>query len=148
MSSSAFRTFGARAVPLTTAAAVTLAAYTLHSQSGTRWAAKLDDTPFELVANQPLKVPRINFAGVPSTITPLVWGNNEFQTLLPDIDKRVVKAPTFATHLGATPLRDLMIQEKYGAAIDARGDLWMWGAGHDPSGNVNRSLRGKVGARG
>ncbi|TXT12899.1 hypothetical protein VHUM_01300 [Vanrija humicola] len=141
--SSAFRSLGARAVPLTTAVAVTFAAYTVHAHAGTKWAARADDTPYELVANQPLRVPRVNFAGVPSTITPLVWGNNEFQTLLPDIDKRVLKGPTFATHLGATPLRDLMIQEKYGAAIDARGDLWMWGAGHDPSGSVNRSLRGK-----
>lgn len=45
---------------------------------------------------------------------------------------------------GATPLRDLVLAEKYGAAVDAKGDCWMWGTGHDETGAMGRSLKGKV----
>lgn len=60
----------------------------------------------------------------------------------------------------STPLRDLVLAEKYAAAVDAKGDLWLWGNGYwDESFRRNaqeqkeslherakaqKSLRGKV----
>lgn len=58
----------------------------------------------------------------------------------------------------ATPLRDLVLAEKYAAAVDARGDLWLWGNGYwdeslrtipqgqkdDDRSRAQKSLRGKV----
>lgn len=58
----------------------------------------------------------------------------------------------------ATPLRDLVLAEKYAAAVDAKGDLWLWGNGYwDESlrksvqdqkegerAKAQKSLRGKV----
>lgn len=62
-----------------------------------------------------------------------------------------VKKPSPLTRLGGTPLRDLVLAEKYGAAVDARGDLWMWGQGWDEdeakAGEVGQSLKGKVSGR-
>lgn len=75
---------------------------------------------------------------------PLGWGSNRYLTLSTDNNKAQMKKPTPLTQLGATPLRDLILAERYGAAVDARGDLWMWGAGYDPSGEIGASLKGKV----
>jgi len=76
--------------------------------------------------------------------TPLGWGSNRHLTLGADPHIGVLKRPTPLTQLGSTPLRDLVIAEKYGACVDARGDCWMWGAGYDASGEIGRSLKGKV----
>lgn len=65
-------------------------------------------------------------------------------TLVADATLGQVKRPTPLGFIGATPLRDLVLAEKYGACIDARGDCWMWGIGYDPSGEVGRALKGKV----
>ncbi|GMK55481.1 hypothetical protein CspeluHIS016_0205370 [Cutaneotrichosporon spelunceum] len=81
--------------------------------------------------------------GTAAPFTPICWGTNEYLTLSPDPTVRSLKRPTPMATLGATPLHDLVVHEKYGAAIDARGDVWMWGKGYDPSGEIDRSLRGK-----
>lgn len=65
-------------------------------------------------------------------------------TLFPDPNLPTVRRPTPLPHLGATPLRDLVIAEKYGACVDAKGDLWMWGSGYDPNGSIGKSLKGRV----
>lgn len=88
--------------------------------------------------------PTALFGGAAAPFTPVCWGTNEYLTLSPDRTVKVFKRPTPMAQLGATPVRDLAIHEKYGACIDASGDLWMWGVGYDPSGQVGRSLRGKV----
>jgi hypothetical protein len=60
----------------------------------------------------------------------------------------------------STPLRDLVLAEKYAAAVDAKGDLWLWGNGYwdeslkrntqeqkeplDDRAKAQKSLRGKV----
>lgn len=82
--------------------------------------------------------------GAAPPFTPVCWGTNEYLTLSPDPTVKVFKRPTPMAQLGATPVRDLVIQEKYGACIDVQGDVWMWGKGYDPSGEIGRSLRGKV----
>ena len=76
--------------------------------------------------------------------TPLGWGSNRYLTLFPDSTLASVKKPRAMEWMGGTPLRDVALGEKYGAAVDARGDCWMWGKGYDMSGKVGRSLRGKV----
>ncbi|TXT14552.1 uncharacterized protein COLE_00745 [Cutaneotrichosporon oleaginosum] len=98
----------------------------------------------------PPPLPKAVAAARPSTLfgaaapfTPIAWGTNEYLTLSPDPSVKVIKRPTPMATLGATPLHDLVIHEKYGAAIDARGDVWMWGKGYDPTGEIGRSLRGK-----
>ncbi|BEI93259.1 uncharacterized protein CcaverHIS019_0508870 [Cutaneotrichosporon cavernicola] len=81
--------------------------------------------------------------GAAAPFTPLCWGTNEYLTLSPDPTVKSLKRPTPMAALGATPVHDLVVHEKYGAVIDARGDVWMWGKGYDPSGDIGRSLRGK-----
>lgn len=110
-----------------------------------------DDTPYELAhdashISKQRDAGRMSPAGTPSPFTPLGWGSNANLTLVTN-ERRAgpIKKPTAMTQLGGTPLRDLVVHEKYGAAIDARGDLWMWGTGYDPTGQIGRSLRGKVG---
>ncbi len=63
----------------------------------------------------------------------------------------VIKQPRPLSYTGSTPLRDLILAEQFGAAVDARGDLWCWGDGYDGdvaegerSGKAGRSLTGKV----
>lgn len=73
------------------------------------------------------------------------WGTNRYLTLSPDPTVSTLKKPTPLIRFGSTPLRDVIIAEKYGAAVDARGDCWMWGVGYDASGEIGRSLKGKVG---
>lgn len=82
--------------------------------------------------------------GAAAPFTPLCWGTNEYLTLSPDPSVKVVKRPTPMAALGATPVHDLAVHEKYGAVIDGKGDVWMWGKGYDPTGEIGRSLRGKV----
>lgn len=140
--------FGARVVPLATGAVLGYSAYTLYTHKDLLRPIRLDDTPFPTPHPAELMAAvHISPSGVPSTITPLGWGTNEYLTLLPNSDKKTVKNPTPLPQLGATPLRHLVIQEKYGACVDARGDLWMWGTDYDPSGDVGKSLSGRVGVR-
>lgn len=139
---------GARAAPLAAGAVLGYAAYSLHTNKQLLLnPIRLDDSPFPTPTPATLLPNAIHISpsGVPSTITPLGWGTNEFLTLLPNSDKKTVKNPTPLPQLGATALRHLVIQEKYGACIDARGDLWMWGTDYDPSGEVGKSLSGRVG---
>lgn len=86
--------------------------------------------------------------GAAAPFTPVCWGTNEYLTLSPDPTVKAFKRPTPMPQLGATPVRDLVVHEKYGACIDVKGDVWMWGKGYDPSGDVGRSLRGKVSSHG
>ena len=58
-----------------------------------------------------------------------------------------IKGPRVTSYIPSTPLRDLALHEKYGAAVDISGDVWMWGAGHFDDGVSEQaaiSLRGKV----
>jgi hypothetical protein len=52
------------------------------------------------------------------------------------------------TYVPSTPLNDLVLHETYGAAVDASGNIWMWGKGYFGDNNVSEraaaSLKGKV----
>jgi len=146
MAASRARVLGTRLAPLAAAGILGVSVYAYNQP------LKLDDTPFELALDESHDKSKngngkkqLAPIGAAAPFTPIAWGSNAHLTLVPDEDARgPLKRPTPMTHLGGTPLRDLVVHEKYAAAIDARGDLWMWGAGYDPSGEVGRSLRGKV----
>lgn len=105
---------------------------------------RTDDSAPPALPKPAVAVRAITLLPAAAAFTPIAWGTNEYLTLSPEPSVKVVKRPTPMSHLGSTPVHDLVIHEKYGAAIDARGDVWMWGKGYDPSGEVGRSLRGKV----
>lgn len=130
------RSLGARAAPLALAGGFAYTVYTLNYKP-----IRNDEARPTVTA--PPSLSRKGVFGTPPPFAAVAWGSNEYLTLSPDTATKHFRRPTPMTHLGSTPLRDMAIQEKYGAAIDARGDLWMWGAGYDPSGTVGRSLRGK-----
>ena len=137
-SSSKARSLGARSIPLLTAVTVSYGVYSYH-------ASPIRNDEAEIKPNPPAKKP-LAYVSSSNPYTPVGWGSNRYMTLIPDPLISTVKKPTPLAHLGSTPLRDLVIAEKYGACVDARGDCWMWGAGYDPSGQLGRSLRGKVSA--
>lgn len=141
-SGSAYRTIRSRSIPLVTASALSISLYAVHSYMSP---LLNDDSEIDKLYTS-VKRQRTDLAAAAaaSPYTPLGWGSNRFLTLLSDPSASVLKRPTPLTQLGATPLRDLVIMEKYGACVDARGDCWMWGAGYDQSGQVGRSLKGKV----
>lgn len=144
--SSSARTLRARSIPLATASVLSVSIYAVYNT----WSNPLlaEDLTQETVAAVTKKQQQ-KFA-LPSTAspyTPLGWGSNRNLTLVADSTVSNVKRPAPLTFIGATPLRDLVIAEKYGACIDARGDCWMWGAGYDPSGELGRSLKGKASHR-
>ena len=142
-SSSALHSLRSRSIPLLTASALSISIYTLHTYASPLLAD--DQLPTPLYGSKKTKTP---VGAISSDLinlyTPLGWGSNRHLTLFPDPNTAVVKRPLPLTHLGATPLRDLVIAEKYGACVDAIGDCWMWGTGYDPSGDIGRSLKGKV----
>lgn len=77
-----------------------------------------------------------------------VWGSNKNDNLQPrSFNAPVLKGPRVTAYIPSTPLRDLALAEKYGAAVDVRGDVWIWGAGHFddgvPSDKAALSLKGK-----
>jgi hypothetical protein len=142
--STSARTIRARTIPVATATALSVSIYAVY----TTWQNPLlaEDLTQETVTS--ISKSKSKFA-LPSTVspyTPLGWGNNRNLTLSADPSGNV-KKPAPLTFIGATPLRDLVIAERYGACIDARGDCWMWGTGYDPSGQLGRSLKGKVSSR-
>lgn len=141
--STSARTIRARSLPLATASALSVSIYAVY----TTWNNPLlaEDLIPQVVQPGAKKQP-LKFA-LPSTASPYVplgWGSNKNLTLVPDTSLGNVKRPIPLGFIGATPLRDLAVAEKYGACIDARGDCWMWGLGYDPSGEVGRALKGKV----
>lgn len=134
---SPFNAFKGRSIPLLTASALSVSVYSAHV-----YLSPLLAEEATLVTPAGKKAKALPITASP--FTPLGWGSNKYQTLYPDPSNSVVKKPSPLEQLGSTPLRDLVLAEKYGACVDARGDIWMWGAGYDPSGEIGRSLKGKV----
>ena len=123
-------------LPLLAAGTVSISLYALHASNSP--ARNEDATPVDtrrkVIPASPL-----------SPYVPLGWGSNKYLTLSEEATTGgQVRKPSPLAQLGATPLRDLVLAEKYAAAVDAKGDLWMWGVGYDESGKISRSLKGKV----
>nr|XP_018264786.1 uncharacterized protein I303_02965 [Kwoniella dejecticola CBS 10117]OBR86944.1 hypothetical protein I303_02965 [Kwoniella dejecticola CBS 10117] len=135
MSSSTIRRLTSRSLPLLTASALSFTLYTVH----THYSPLLSEAPdsFSSLKKQKgvITAPQYGTYG---------WGSNKNLTLFPDGQVTNVKKPLPLSQLGNTPLRDLVLAEEYGACVDARGDLWMWGKGYDPSGEIGKSLKGKL----
>jgi hypothetical protein len=140
--SSSARTIRARTIQIATASALSVSIYAVY----TTWQNPLlaEDLTQETVASISKTKSKFALPATASPYTPLGWGNNRNLTLSADQQIANLKKPAPLTFIGATPLRDLVVAERYGACIDARGDCWMWGTGYDPSGQVGRSLKGKV----
>jgi len=80
--------------------------------------------------------------------SPYVWGSNRNLVLSPSSSLTSIKTPRPLVYTGSTPLRDLVLAERYGACVDARGDVWCWGVGYhgddaEKRERAGRSLRGK-----
>ena len=140
-SSSNLHSFRSRSIPLITASAISISIYVIHTHHTPLRAESPLSSESGSSRSKHLTPPNWTTAG---PYTPLAWGSNRFLTLssLPNVP--AVKKPAPLVHLGSTPLRDLVLAEQYGACVDAKGDCWMWGAGYDPSGEIGRSLMGKV----
>ncbi|KAJ3773826.1 regulator of chromosome condensation 1/beta-lactamase-inhibitor protein II [Lentinula raphanica] len=68
------------------------------------------------------------------TLNTLVWGSNSSQKLLPGDSKTdSIRSPTTAKWLDNVALRDLALHSQYAVCVDARGDVYQWGQGVDPS---------------
>ncbi len=140
-SSSTVHSLGSRSIPLITASILSISLYTVHQHFHP---LHTDDLGIDKLSTS-TKKQRTALAAASSPYTPLGWGSNRYLTLVPDSTISVLKRPLPLSRLGATPLRDLVLMEKYGACVDAKGDCWLWGVGYDQSGQIGRSLKGKVG---
>ncbi|KAJ4488156.1 RCC1/BLIP-II [Lentinula aciculospora] len=68
------------------------------------------------------------------TLNTLVWGSNRSQKLLPnDAKSESIRSPTTAKWLDNVALRELALHKDYAACVDARGDVYQWGQGVEPS---------------
>lgn len=132
--SSTLHSLKTRSIPFSAAVLFSATIYSAHSYY----------SPIHADSEPPIPKARAILPDV-NPYTPLGWGSNRYLTLSPDSSSSVIKRPTPLSQFGSTPLRDLVIAEKYGACVDANGDLWFWGAGYDPSGKTGKSLKGKVG---
>ena len=130
----------ARSIPFLAASALPITLYIAHAYFQP---IHSDDAPIEALSTS-IKKQRTAIAAAASPFTPLAWGSNRYLRLNSDPSTSVIKRPSPLVQLGATPLRDLVVMEKYGACVDAKGDCWIWGAGYDQSGLIGRSLKGKV----
>ncbi|SGY40840.1 BQ5605_C003g02430 [Microbotryum silenes-dioicae] len=70
------------------------------------------------------------------SISPSVflWGRNEHNVASPQTpESDMVKRPKLAAQFTGAILRDLVLAETYGAAVDEKGDVLQWGSGFDSS---------------
>lgn len=134
------RIFTSRSIPILTATTLSVSLYALHTHVRP---ILLDAAPVESTFGLPKK-PRLAITPTTSPYVPMGWGSNRYLTLIPDKAVGQLKKPAALPQFGATPLRDLVLAEQYGAALDGKGDCWMWGTGYDESGQIGRSLKGKV----
>ncbi|KAJ7489887.1 regulator of chromosome condensation 1/beta-lactamase-inhibitor protein II [Mycena galericulata] len=68
-----------------------------------------------------------------STLSTLVWGSNRANLLSPLLPSSVtIKKPFAAEWLNNVALRDLALSDTHAACVDARGDVYQWGAGYAP----------------
>lgn len=152
-----------RTVPVpATVAAIALTTYIYHTQTSSPVSndAASSEAANPLV-NDGLEIrpkvtakPKVNATTAESIATAedqavWVWGSNRNNTLLPPANGstptsnqlKVARPTPYVPK--ATPLRDLVLAEKYGAAVDGRGDLWFWGNGywHNAVGHANTSAQ-------
>lgn len=57
------------------------------------------------------------------------WGSNAGKVAAPDSNESVIKNPRRISYFDGQLLRDLKLDQKFGAAVTENGDLVQWGAG-------------------
>lgn len=57
------------------------------------------------------------------------WGSNTGKVVAPDSNETVIKTPRRIPYFDGRILRDLRLDENFGAAVTENGDLVQWGAG-------------------
>ncbi|KAF2862200.1 RCC1/BLIP-II, partial [Piedraia hortae CBS 480.64] len=58
------------------------------------------------------------------------WGNNSGRVVAPDSTEPVIKTPRRIPYFDGKLLRDIKLDQNFGAAVDQHGDLLQWGAGY------------------
>lgn len=63
------------------------------------------------------------------------WGSNRYNVVAPDSPQTtLVKTPRSIPYFDGMALRDVVLEEKHGVAVDAHGDVLQWGLGFfDPT---------------
>lgn len=128
---------------------VALAAVSAAVAAGGLWLATRDE-----IHNDAIAIPTAAALGKTAAVTgishedgslaTLVWGSNRNHTL--SADGRIpesVRTPAVADWLQDVALRDLALQEKHAACIDANGDVYQWGDGFFGSSGSASSSSGK-----
>ncbi|PWN53046.1 RCC1/BLIP-II [Violaceomyces palustris] len=58
------------------------------------------------------------------------WGSNRYNVVAPDAPQiTFVKSPRSIPYFDQVALRDIVLEEKHGVAVDANGDVLQWGLG-------------------
>lgn len=61
-----------------------------------------------------------------------VWGSNVGKVVAPDSKDNVIKTPRRLSFFDGQLLRDLKVDQGFGAAVTEKGDLVQWGTGYSP----------------
>ncbi|KAL8290644.1 hypothetical protein RQP46_002902 [Phenoliferia psychrophenolica] len=80
--------------------------------------------------------------GQTGSIKPSVfmWGRNTWNVVAPSApESELVKKPKVVSLFEGAVLRDLVLHEKYGLAVNAKGDVLQWGLGFDPTSSSSSS---------
>lgn len=60
------------------------------------------------------------------------WGSNVGKVVAPESKETVVKTPRRITYFDGQLLRDMKLDQEFGAAVTEKGDLVQWGTGYLP----------------
>ncbi|VDB86912.1 unnamed protein product [Peniophora sp. CBMAI 1063] len=93
------------------------------------------------ISTTPTLVSQLDDDGV---LRSLGWGTNRSGVLSPDAPQNAeAGSPSPVRYLDNVALRDLALHAHHGAAVDARGDLYQWGAGSHNEKKPLLTLQGK-----
>ncbi|KAK9457567.1 regulator of chromosome condensation 1/beta-lactamase-inhibitor protein II [Dipodascopsis uninucleata] len=59
------------------------------------------------------------------------WGYNEKHSIGPGYDQKIIRTPRLLSYFNGVALRDLAISDDVGAALNSKGDLFLWGDSYD-----------------
>ncbi|KAK0459583.1 regulator of chromosome condensation 1/beta-lactamase-inhibitor protein II [Desarmillaria tabescens] len=90
-----------------------------------------NDSEWPGPSQTPTKVTRDSDIKDSEALQSIVWGSNQSKTLLLDREEPdSIRTPAIAEWLEGVALRDLVLHKDHAACVDARGDVYQWGAGH------------------
>ncbi|KAK0197250.1 regulator of chromosome condensation 1/beta-lactamase-inhibitor protein II [Armillaria mellea] len=90
-----------------------------------------NDSEWPGPSQPPSKVTRDSNVKNSEALQSLVWGSNKSKTLLLDREEPdSIRTPAIAEWLEGVALRDLVLHKDHAACVDARGDVYQWGAVH------------------